>query len=217
MHFFTASLLTGAAAFVNAGPAYVARADTPACHTEWDRNIAYQEHSFVSFEGKNYHNKYFIDKGFDPVGNGEGGWVLDGICSSAGSGSSGTSPSATTAGDIQVTGTSAAPSKATTAIASSCFTAWDSKAFFYLGGQKISYEGVNYEAKWWAGSWDVPGKGLPWIDRGSCGAFPISTLSLASVSSATTEQATSSVEGPVATTTSNKPDYRNHFYVKQPL
>lgn len=40
------------------------------------------------------------------------------------------------------------------------FPAWDSTKV-YVGGDKVSYKGVNYEAKWWSQGND-PSKGDPW-------------------------------------------------------
>ncbi|WP_187359909.1 S8 family serine peptidase [Chitinolyticbacter meiyuanensis] len=61
---------------------------------------------------------------------------------------------------------------APTPVSSSCYAAWSSSAV-YTGGQRVTYNGRNYEAKWWTQS-NVPassiGEGKPWLDLGACGS-----------------------------------------------
>ncbi|WP_148716973.1 glycosyl hydrolase family 18 protein [Chitinolyticbacter meiyuanensis] len=59
---------------------------------------------------------------------------------------------------------------------SACYPAW-AAASVYTGGQRVTYQGVNYEAKWWtqgdnpaqSGDWGV------WKSLGACGATPSPT------------------------------------------
>ncbi|MEU1810590.1 carbohydrate-binding protein [Micromonospora aurantiaca (nom. illeg.)] len=55
--------------------------------------------------------------------------------------------------------------------AAACYPAWSSSTV-YVGGGQASYQGVNYQAKWWtqnenpathSGQWDV------WANQGTCG------------------------------------------------
>ncbi len=45
-----------------------------------------------------------------------------------------------------------------------CWTEWTSGA--YTGGSQVSYNGVNYQAKWWTNG--VPGEDDVWEDMGEC-------------------------------------------------
>lgn len=47
-----------------------------------------------------------------------------------------------------------------------CWTEWASGA--YSGGAQVSYNGINYQAKWWTNS--VPGEDDTWQNMGSCSA-----------------------------------------------
>ncbi|SMC26576.1 Carbohydrate binding domain-containing protein [Andreprevotia lacus DSM 23236] len=64
----------------------------------------------------------------------------------------------------------AAPT-ATPAPSAGCYTAWSSSTA-YNGGDKVTYNGRNYQAKWWTQN-NIPssntGDGLPWTDLGACG------------------------------------------------
>ncbi|WP_275412358.1 MULTISPECIES: glycosyl hydrolase family 18 protein [Deefgea] len=80
-------------------------------------------------------------------------------------------PTATPVVTLAPTATTA-PSVAPTAVppASSCLAAWNS-ATAYNGGQRIAYNGRNYEAKWWTQG-NVPSatdQWGPWKDLGACG------------------------------------------------
>ncbi|UXY13690.1 glycosyl hydrolase family 18 protein [Chitiniphilus purpureus] len=63
------------------------------------------------------------------------------------------------------------PSRTPTPPAGVCYTAWNSNDT-YTGGQRVTYNGVNYEAKWWtkgdnpaqSGDWGV------WKNLGGCGS-----------------------------------------------
>ncbi|WP_422742315.1 carbohydrate-binding protein [Micromonospora sp. WMMD754] len=59
----------------------------------------------------------------------------------------------------------------TSSAAAACYPAWSSSTV-YVGGGQASYQGVNYQAKWWtqnenpathSGQWDV------WANQGTCG------------------------------------------------
>ncbi|WFF05916.1 glycosyl hydrolase family 18 protein [Micromonospora sp. WMMD1076] len=59
----------------------------------------------------------------------------------------------------------------TSSAAAACYPAW-SASQVYVGGGQASYQGVNYQAKWWtqnenpathSGQWDV------WANQGTCG------------------------------------------------
>ncbi|WBC16645.1 glycosyl hydrolase family 18 protein [Micromonospora sp. WMMA1998] len=73
---------------------------------------------------------------------------------------------------VTVTATAIAIAPMTTSsAAAACYPAWSSSAV-YVGGGQASYQGVNYQAKWWtqnenpathSGQWDV------WADQGACG------------------------------------------------
>ncbi|GLS03175.1 hypothetical protein GCM10007860_03180 [Chitiniphilus shinanonensis] len=57
-----------------------------------------------------------------------------------------------------------------------CFAAWNSGTA-YTGGQKVTYNGVNYEARWWTQG-DNPaqsGEWGPWKNVGACGNTPTPT------------------------------------------
>ncbi|PGH42917.1 chitinase [Micromonospora sp. WMMA1996] len=73
---------------------------------------------------------------------------------------------------VTVTATALAVAPMTTSsAAAACYPAWSSSAV-YVGGGQASYQGVNYQAKWWtqnenpathSGQWDV------WANQGTCG------------------------------------------------
>ncbi|ATO12493.1 chitinase [Micromonospora sp. WMMA2032] len=73
---------------------------------------------------------------------------------------------------VTVTATAVAVAPMTTSsAAAACYPAWSSSAV-YVGGGQASYQGVNYQAKWWtqnenpathSGQWDV------WANQGTCG------------------------------------------------
>ncbi|WFF05917.1 glycosyl hydrolase family 18 protein [Micromonospora sp. WMMD1076] len=63
--------------------------------------------------------------------------------------------------------------------AAACYPAWSSSTV-YVGGGQASYQGVNYQAKWWtqnenpathSGQWDV------WANQGACGGTTPPTTS----------------------------------------
>ncbi|KAI9353773.1 glycoside hydrolase superfamily [Obelidium mucronatum] len=54
------------------------------------------------------------------------------------------------------------------AAAAPCAAPWVSSAV-YRGGAQVSYNGVNYNAKWYADFTNTPGKGDPWAPLGACG------------------------------------------------
>ncbi|SMC29037.1 Predicted carbohydrate-binding protein, contains CBM5 and CBM33 domains [Andreprevotia lacus DSM 23236] len=64
------------------------------------------------------------------------------------------------------------PTTAPTGTPSGCNAAWASGST-YNGGDKVSYNGRNYQAKWWTQG-NVPssssGDGQPWQDLGACGS-----------------------------------------------
>ncbi|WP_051278903.1 carbohydrate-binding protein [Chitinilyticum aquatile] len=52
-----------------------------------------------------------------------------------------------------------------------CYSVWSARS--YTGGSKVSYNGRNYEAKWWAEGNDMPGRSGEWgvwKDLGPCGS-----------------------------------------------
>ncbi|WP_370519546.1 carbohydrate-binding protein [Listeria sp. PSOL-1] len=53
------------------------------------------------------------------------------------------------------------------------YPTWDSSKT-YLLGDRVTYKGKNYEAKWWAGELDVPGEGTnsPWKELVPPGTIP---------------------------------------------
>ncbi|MEU1844720.1 carbohydrate-binding protein [Micromonospora sediminicola] len=73
---------------------------------------------------------------------------------------------------VTVTATAIAVAPMTTSsAATACYPTWSSSAV-YVGGGQASYQGVNYQAKWWtqnenpathSGQWDV------WANQGACG------------------------------------------------
>ncbi|MFI7069831.1 carbohydrate-binding protein [Micromonospora sediminicola] len=73
---------------------------------------------------------------------------------------------------VTVTATALAVAPMTTSsAAAACYPAWSSSTV-YVGGGQASYQGVNYQAKWWtqnenpathSGQWDV------WANQGTCG------------------------------------------------
>ncbi|KAJ3284311.1 hypothetical protein HDU79_008296 [Rhizoclosmatium sp. JEL0117] len=50
-----------------------------------------------------------------------------------------------------------------------CSTAWSVSQPNYYKDDKVSYQGVNYVAKWWTSPHDVPSAGGPWDSLGACG------------------------------------------------
>ncbi|KAJ3029662.1 UNVERIFIED_CONTAM: hypothetical protein HDU68_011469 [Siphonaria sp. JEL0065] len=93
----------------------------------------------------------------------------------------------------------------TTSASSDCYPAWSSAAP-YNGGAKVSYGGVNYVAKWWAGQSDVPGKADMWNAAGSCGNGPVvsdttTTTTTQPPKTSTVVQVTTSAPVPITTTT----------------
>ncbi|KAI9353828.1 hypothetical protein BDR26DRAFT_914044 [Obelidium mucronatum] len=56
-----------------------------------------------------------------------------------------------------------------------CYPVWSASIPSYIGGEKVSLNGVNYVAKWWADKTNVPGSGDPWNKVGTCGKEPATT------------------------------------------
>ncbi|WP_273431966.1 glycoside hydrolase family 19 protein [Chitinibacter tainanensis] len=55
-----------------------------------------------------------------------------------------------------------------------CEAAWNSGSS-YAGGAKVSFNGVNYTAKWWANVGAEPGKDATWAAAGNCDASGLPT------------------------------------------
>ncbi|WP_348946375.1 carbohydrate-binding protein [Chitinibacter sp. FCG-7] len=172
----------------------VSTAGATACPASWASSATYTTGNQVSYNGRTYEAKWWT-KGDTPGTTGEWGvWKDLGVCggSAATAAPASNTPVPTAAPTLAPTlaptaKPSAAPtsaptvSPAPTAIAtaaptpaSSCFAAWlSSKA--YVGGDKVTYNGRNYQAQWWTQG-NPPdtntGSGKPWLDLGVCGASP---------------------------------------------
>ncbi|KAJ3025900.1 UNVERIFIED_CONTAM: hypothetical protein HDU68_006521 [Siphonaria sp. JEL0065] len=132
----------------------------------------------------------------------------------SGSGSSTTSTTTTTPASSKTTVATTAPTTSTTTtttgkattlapvttLSSNCYPLWSSTVSSYNGGAQVSYNNVNYVAKWWAGSSDVPGTSDAWNAVGACGSVSSTTLA----GSSTTSTTTSTILKPSTTTNAAK-------------
>src|SRR6476619_1628899 len=69
---------------------------------------------------------------------------------------------------MAVLGTLAVVVPITIANAATCAAAWSSSAV-YTGGMMASYQGHNWQAKWWTQNETPGGASGVWADQGSCG------------------------------------------------
>nr|BAA76716.1 Family 19 chitinase (pRYA1 ORF) [Aeromonas sp. 10S-24] len=172
-----------------------------AAYPAWQEGTTYTAGTFVSYNGHDYkclvtHTAY-VGAGWTPSGT-PTLWQDQGVSSG---GTPTPAPTATpqptatpkpTATPVPTASPTAAPTAtpkptatplptatpaptaaptATPAPSAGCYTAWSSSAA-YNGGDKVTYNGRNYQAKWWTQN-NIPssntGDGLPWTDLGTCG------------------------------------------------
>ncbi|MBO4209211.1 carbohydrate-binding protein, partial [Micromonospora echinofusca] len=68
---------------------------------------------------------------------------------------------------LVVTGSLVAIIPSTPASAATCAASWQSSAV-YQGGDQVSHNGRNYQAKWWTQNEAPPGSTGVWQDLGAC-------------------------------------------------
>ncbi len=107
------------------------------CWNDWVAG-AYVGGSQVSYNGVNYQAKWWTNG----VPGEDDGWEDMGTCGGSQSGDDSDDDST-----------------------SDCWNDWVEGA--YVGGSQVSYNGVNYQAKWWTNG--VPGEDDVWENMGSCG------------------------------------------------
>ncbi|WP_051304488.1 carbohydrate-binding protein [Chitinilyticum litopenaei] len=101
-----------------------------------------------------------------------------------------------------VTPTPSATPTATPTPGSGCYAGWSARS--YAGGSKVSLNGRNYEAKWWAEGNEIPGKtgewGV-WKDVGACGGAITATPTATATPTVTPTATPTATPTPVATAT----------------
>lgn len=164
------------------------------CFAVWNSSSVYVGNDKVTYNGRNYQAKWWTQGNTPSTNSGDGKpWQDLGACGAVTPVPTATpiatpiatlAPTATpqptavpTATPVQPSATpkpTAVPTIAPTATpvpATGCNTAWSASSI-YVQGNRVSYQGLNYEAKWWT-SGQVPatstGEGKPWLIVGSCG------------------------------------------------
>ncbi|BCJ38176.1 hypothetical protein Athai_56790 [Actinocatenispora thailandica] len=139
----------------------------------WDANTAYTGGSEVTYDGHTWKAKWWTQNE-QPGASEWGPWVDEGACTaaSAASGSTASAASGTATPSLayqQVSRKDVSPADA-------CPDPWDSTAV-YVGGDKASYDGHAWTAKWWTQG-ETPGAAEwgPWQDDGACGGGGGSTV-----------------------------------------
>ncbi|WP_157670151.1 carbohydrate-binding protein [Chitinibacter sp. GC72] len=135
----------------------------------WNNTTVYTGGEIVSYGGKDYKAQWWT-QGNVPGAEQWGPWLLQ---------TSGTATPAPTATPV-VTAPPATPTPVPTASptptasplsGNTCTNAAWNNNIAYTGGQKVSYDGRNYQANWWTQN-NIPssnvGSGLPWTDLGPC-------------------------------------------------
>ncbi|KAJ3012907.1 UNVERIFIED_CONTAM: hypothetical protein HDU68_000966, partial [Siphonaria sp. JEL0065] len=151
---------------------------TTVCFPAWSATVGYPGSSTVSHNSINYKSKWYENIGYAPgAATGDGGWVSSGPC-------------------VVATVTTTASATATPGV---CFAAWKSTVG-YNSGSSVSYNGVNYQSKWYENINSAPGAGGDggWISQGACVAGPTSTTSVV-VTKTGTATATTSVDPIIGT------------------
>jgi hypothetical protein len=94
-----------------------------------------------------------------------------------------------------------------TAMGATCYPAWVSTTA-YVGGNQVSYAGVNYTANWWTQGNEPdknnggPGSGQPWTSNGACGGGATATAT--KTATATGSKTATATGSKTATATATK-------------
>ncbi|WP_051279751.1 lytic polysaccharide monooxygenase [Chitinilyticum aquatile] len=157
---------------------------TPAgsCAAAWDAGKDYVGGSRVSYNGKQWEASWWV-RGEEPGSQQWGAWKEVGKCTS--SPTITPVPSAAPTIIPSATPTATPTSKPTATVTpvitptltptstpgtATCAVAWDAKTAYTNPGTTVSYQGRNYQNKWWIQG-DVPavsGQWGPWKDLGTC-------------------------------------------------
>ncbi|KAF0815091.1 Extracellular basic protease [Andreprevotia sp. IGB-42] len=168
------------------------------CYAVWNASTAYTGGDKVTYNGRNYQAKWWTQANTPSTSSGDGKpWQDLGACGSVTALPTTAPTFAPTATPNPATPTPPAtpvptaapqptvtprPTSSPTAVptsiptatpvpANACNAAW-SDSSIYVQGNRVSYQGVNYEAKWWTRG-QAPavstGDGQPWLALGSCG------------------------------------------------
>ncbi|KAJ3345454.1 hypothetical protein HDU83_004080, partial [Entophlyctis luteolus] len=138
-----------------------------ACWAAWQANVTYPQYSQVSYNGSNWQAKWSENSMPAPEEAGtDGGWELQGSCVGGSTAAPATSNATQT-----TTAPSSAASTAASASNDTCWTPY-SVTGSYPGGSQVSYNGFNWQNKWWENPGWVPGAAGGdggWVLQGSCG------------------------------------------------
>jgi len=150
----------------------------------WNSATVYTGGEIVTYAGQDYKAKWWT-QGNVPGTDQWGPWALQTGSTPVPTATPVVTPTATTKPTATPTSTptpTATPSNiptptvvvtatATPIPGGSCTNAEWNSATAYTGGQKVSYNGRNYQANWWTQN-NIPssnvGSGLPWTDLGAC-------------------------------------------------
>jgi chitinase len=135
------------------------------CAAPWSATQIYVGGNQASFNGHDWTARWWTQG--DVPGGQTGVWADDGPCSGGGGPSPSPRPSATPT-PAPTPSRVPTPTPAPSATPSgTCAAAWSSSQV-YVGGDRASYHGHNWTAKWWTEN-DVPGGAAGvWADGGPC-------------------------------------------------
>ncbi|XZG71193.1 lytic polysaccharide monooxygenase [Chitinibacteraceae bacterium HSL-7] len=153
---------------------------TPApgtCYTAWKEGSTYNTGTLVTYNGRNYkalvtHTAY-VGANWNPASSNTL-WADQGACS--GSTTATPTPAPVTPAPVTPTPAPVTPTPApvtpapVTPAPATCFETWDAAKVYAATGTKVTFNGVNYQNKWWtqgddpskAGQWGV------WQSIGTC-------------------------------------------------
>ncbi len=139
------------------------------CPAAWSSSAVYVGGNEVSYNGRIYRAKWWT-QGNVPGTEEWGPWDNIGPCGGTNPSPTPTvTPTQTPSPTPTVTPSeSPSPTPTTTPTGDACYAAWSSSAI-YVGGDHVTYQGVNYRAKWWTQG-NVPGteEWGPWESLGAC-------------------------------------------------
>ncbi|WP_148716736.1 M64 family metallopeptidase [Chitinolyticbacter meiyuanensis] len=147
------------------------------CYTVWAEGRSYAAGSFVTYNGRNYQalvaHTAHVGANWNPAASNTL-WKDVGACSGSAPTPAPATPTPRPATPVPPTPTPVAQITVTpttvTPVSGSCNPAWSASTVYATAGTKVTYNGRNYQNKWWtqgdnpsqSGQWGV------WQDSGAC-------------------------------------------------